>query len=218
MIRLKVKMNQVALDDQTYQSYLAFQQFQALQSTTPACSSPVIAESLNQNNKSNSSNKSSIKINNGKLKRTIAEKNTVAKQLFNEPTHALVLWVNENKYTTVPYSNLKLEESESPEDGKVYKVKFGNKNQLYDGKLIVTGSKSTCESHLEQIQTRLNGGEEEESNLKEKTTTPVVDMSTKKLTKQDTEEMNKLKNKNQQLSDEIAVLKVKLTETNKLLK
>lgn len=30
--------------------------------------------------------------------------------------------------------------------------------------------------------------------------------------------MNKLKNKNQQLSDEIAVLKVKLTETNKLLK
>jgi len=30
--------------------------------------------------------------------------------------------------------------------------------------------------------------------------------------------MNKLKNKNQQLADEIAVLKVKLTETNKLLK
>ncbi len=198
--------------------FLAYQQFlifQSSQAQTPVTAIDKPKTVLNNKSvKSNSKNKSSSSIEVSKRKSTDeAVSSTAKKQLFASsaqsemPSHALVLWIEENKYTTVPYSYIQLQDNQSAEDGEIYKTKFNK--EFYEAKLIISGSKNACDSHLEQIQKRLDEDEEKEEE-KNKTTTTI-----KKVSKSESEENQRLKNKNLQLTNENAALKVKLAEVHR---
>ena len=124
------------------------------------------------------------------------------KQPDDMPTHALIFWHKENKYTTLNYKNIELGDDLVVEIDKIYNIKFNS--STHEGKVVLVGSKADCEKHYELINEQQNLDDQPKSSNEEN----VI----KKVTKKESTEIQMLKNKQTQLNDEISILRIKLEE------
>ena len=129
-------------------------------------------------------------------KRKIDEEDT-------NPSHALVYWIGDKKYSTILYKSIDLGDELVASLNKEYNIQFNSKKS-YPGKIIMTGSKYECGRHYQNMNTDIT--ESEELEMVEIKTTK------KKSTSKESTEIYSLKNKNIQLTDEIEIYKLKMKE------
>lgn len=120
---------------------------------------------------------------------------------FSSPSHALVFWIDEKKYSIVPYKSIDLDVDSVADINKVYDIAFNSK--VYKGKIILIGPKQDCEKHCSNIR----------SESQNETITEIIPVQKmqKKVNIKDSSD-HQLRNQNIELKDEIEVLKNKLME------
>jgi len=124
------------------------------------------------------------------------------------PSHALIYWINEGKYSTIQYKAIELGEDSFACINKEYNIKFNT--QSYKGRVIMTGLKTECEKHYDNLRLEMSEADELDSNI--------AKSSSKNSTNKDSNEIYALKNKQTQLKDEIEVLKLKLIDSQNIIK
>jgi FtsZ-binding cell division protein ZapB len=128
---------------------------------------------------------------------------------FSNPTHALIFWVAEGKYSTTFYKSIDLGDDMVAEINKVYNIQFNSKQ--YKGKVILAGSKTDCEKHYENMRLDIL---EDDTVSEPVVTKPVA----KKISNKDSNEAHSFKNQIVELKDENEVLKNKLRDADNLNK
>lgn len=141
----------------------------------------------------------------------ISKSNKVSNKRKSEetltPSHALIFWIGEQKFSTITYKSIELNVDLVAELNKVYNINFNSK--LYRGKVILTGSKQDCEKHYVGISS-----ENDKEAIDEFVPT---NKTQKKSNNKDCNEIHMLKNQKIELRDEIEVLKNKLIESQKII-
>ena len=118
------------------------------------------------------------------------------------PSHALVFWNDDKKYSVIQYKSIELEDDIVAGLNKEYEMHF--KSKLYRGRVVMIGSKFDCEKHYVNINSEMDYSVELETNQNS--------TNKKKTTIKEMSEIHSLKNKITQLTDEKEVFKMKMID------